>query len=50
VIPFLQWDRQPYLTMNGIDDGFPADKKMGIAGASIVKAQSHIEKNLIING
>jgi hypothetical protein len=36
--------------MNGVDDGYPASKKMGMGSASIVKAQSHIEKNLIING
>merc|ERR1712232_1293424 len=48
--PFNSWDRQPYLTRNGVDDGFPAKEKLGLHGVSIVKAQCHIENNFIING
>ena len=48
--PFNSWDRQPYLTRNGVDDGFPEAAKLGTSGASIVKAQCHIARNFIING
>eukprot|EP01065_Artemidia_motanka_P001871 TRINITY_DN10870_c0_g4_i4.p1 TRINITY_DN10870_c0_g4~~TRINITY_DN10870_c0_g4_i4.p1 ORF type:complete len:838 (+),score=319.04 TRINITY_DN10870_c0_g4_i4:49-2562(+) len=48
--PFNSWDRQPYLTRSGVDDGFPDFLKMGLKGASIIKAQCHITKNFIING
>jgi hypothetical protein len=48
--PFNSWDRQPYLTMNGVNDGYSVAAKGGHAGSSIVKAQCHIAKNFIING
>ena len=44
------WDRQPYLTLNGVDDGYKASDKLGFGDASIVKAQCHLTKNFIING
>jgi hypothetical protein len=44
------WDRQPYLTKNGVVDGYNASEKMGHEDASIIKAQCHITKNFIING
>lgn len=44
------WDRQPYLTRNGVDDGFPADAKLGLANASYIGAPSTISANLVING
>eukprot|EP01060_Flectonema_neradi_P016246 TRINITY_DN2283_c0_g1_i15.p1 TRINITY_DN2283_c0_g1~~TRINITY_DN2283_c0_g1_i15.p1 ORF type:complete len:827 (+),score=196.14 TRINITY_DN2283_c0_g1_i15:61-2541(+) len=47
---FNSWDRQPYLTRSGVDDGFPDSVKLGLKGSSIVKAQSHITQNFIING
>ena len=48
--PFNSWDRQPYLTRNGVDDGFKPEQKLNLPGASFVGAQSHITHNLIING
>ena len=42
------WDRQPYLTRNGVDDGFTREQKLGMEGVSIVKARSHFMHNLII--
>eukprot|EP01062_Namystynia_karyoxenos_P011319 TRINITY_DN14045_c0_g1_i2.p1 TRINITY_DN14045_c0_g1~~TRINITY_DN14045_c0_g1_i2.p1 ORF type:complete len:875 (+),score=181.70 TRINITY_DN14045_c0_g1_i2:105-2627(+) len=48
--PFNSWDRQPYLTHSHVNDGFPADRKLGLATSSILKAQCYIKKNFIING
>merc|ERR1712232_826128 len=48
--PFNSWDRQPYLTRNGVNDGFPASVKLNLDGVSIVKSQCHIEQNFIIDG
>ena len=48
--PINSWDRQPYLTKSGVDDGFPADKKLGLVGSSIVKSRSHVKNNFIMNG
>ena len=47
---FNSWDRQPYLTRSGVDDGFPVSEKFNLKGSSIIKAQSHIYKNFLING
>lgn len=44
------WDRQPYLTRNGVVDGFTREQKLGIEGVSIVKARSHFMHNFIIAG
>ena len=46
--PFNSWDRQPYLTTNGVDDGFT--KKERPPGTSILKAEDVITRNMIING
>jgi len=48
--PFNSWDRQPYLTRNGVNDGPPTGEKLGLHNVSIVKSQCHIEQNFIING
>ena len=48
--PYNSWDRQPYLTVNGVDDGFPAREKLGNPGASIIKRLDTIEQNFLING
>ncbi len=53
--PFNSWDRQPYFTLNGIDDGFdPATTKgypPGIPkGAAFLARQNHIQDNFILNG
>jgi hypothetical protein len=45
-----QWDRQPYLTVSGVVDGFSAADKYGYANASILKAHDVITKNFFING
>ena len=47
--PYNSWDRQPYLTNSGVDDGYAADKKMGSSG-SIIKHHDTITKNIWING
>ena len=47
--PYNSWDRQPYLTNSGVDDGYTADKKMGSSG-SIIKHHDTITKNIWING
>jgi hypothetical protein len=39
----FQWDRQPYLTKNGVIDGYNATEKMGHSDASIIKAQASDE-------
>ena len=44
------WDRQPYLTKNGVDDGYTTAQKYGAVGASIVKKPDVITKNMWING
>ena len=48
--PFNSWDRQPYLTTNGVDDGFTVAEKWGLKDTSFVGAPSHIEGNFIFNG
>lgn len=48
--PVNSWDRQPYLTRNGVVDGFTDTQRLGLAGTSIVKARCSIEGNMIING
>lgn len=48
--PFNSWDRQPYLTVNGVVDGFPTSDKLGNPAASIIKRPDTIERNLLING
>ena len=47
--PYNSWDRQPYLTRSGVDDGYTADEKMGSSG-SIIKHHDTITKNIWING
>jgi hypothetical protein len=42
--PFNSWDRQPYLTMNGVDDGYDASHKYG-SGGSITKMHDTVTKN-----
>ena len=39
------WDRQPYLTLNGVDDGFNDPQ-----GRSIIKANDTQTANLMLNG
>ena len=49
--PFNSWDRQPYLTDNGVRDGFPPRAKPpGLGHASLIARQSHVHHNFIING
>jgi len=43
--PYNSWDRQPYWTVNGVDDGFDDSH-----GRSYVKAMDIIIGNFIING
>ena len=40
-----RWDRQPYLTLNGVDDGFKDPQ-----GRSIIKANDTQTGNLMLNG
>jgi hypothetical protein len=46
--PVNTWDRQPFLTRNGVDDGFAPSAKLGLQGVSIVKARSYFSQNFII--
>jgi len=49
--PYNSWDRQPYFSYNGINDGYTKSTCSNCpAGASIIKAPDFITKNLIING
>jgi hypothetical protein len=48
--PFNSWDRQPYITRNGVDDGFSEQQRGAPSGTSIIAQPSIITKNLIING
>ena len=48
--PYNSWDRQPYLTHSGVDDGYANSLKHGATNASIVKKHDIITKNFIING
>ena len=48
--PFNSWDREPYLTRSGVDDGFTLEQKCNVPGASMIKAQSYIRNNFFING
>eukprot|EP01048_Picozoa_sp_COSAG05_P010667 COSAG05_NODE_954_length_6442_cov_451.572915_5_plen_100_part_00 len=49
IAPLRGRDRQPYLTDNGVDDGFSAQEKYGSSG-SIIKKNDVITKNIFING
>lgn len=42
-------DRQPYLTMNGVDDGWTPSQKLQSRG-SMIKKWDQIAKNFWING
>eukprot|EP01046_Picozoa_sp_COSAG06_P075952 COSAG06_NODE_23994_length_675_cov_2.145833_2_plen_93_part_00 len=44
-----QWDRQPYLTHNGVDDGWKPSDKLGSSG-SMIKSWDLIMRNFWING
>ena len=48
--PYNSWDRQPYLTRNGVDDGYPDTDKLGLKGVSIIKKLDFVRKNFFING
>jgi hypothetical protein len=48
--PFNSWDRQPYLSTNGVDDGFTTEEKNGLEDTSFVGAPSRIVGNFIFNG
>jgi hypothetical protein len=43
--PLNSWDRLPYWTLNGVDDGFHDP-----AGRSLVKARDIMSRNFMING
>ena len=43
-------DRQPYLTNNGVDDGYSNSQKYGTTGTSITKKADFVTKNFWING
>ena len=47
--PFNSWNRMPYWTLNGVDDGFDtwANITKPAPGASAVKAFDHIRRNFI---
>ena len=47
--PYNSWDRQPYLTNNGVDDGFSTAEKYNSTG-SIIKKNDFITHNFMING
>ena len=47
--PYNSWDRQPYLTHSGVDDGYTVSQKYGSSG-SILKKNDVITRNFIING
>ena len=47
--PYNSWDRQPYLTNSGVDDGYTQAQKYGSSG-SIVKKNDIITRNFMING
>ena len=46
---YNSWDRQPYFTNNGVDDGFTPAQKLGSSG-SIIKDWDQIKQNFWING
>eukprot|EP00928_Gymnodinium_smaydae_P026730 TRINITY_DN20901_c0_g1_i1.p1 TRINITY_DN20901_c0_g1~~TRINITY_DN20901_c0_g1_i1.p1 ORF type:complete len:912 (+),score=66.56 TRINITY_DN20901_c0_g1_i1:74-2809(+) len=46
--PYNSWDRQPYLTNSGVDDGYKTSQKYGSTG-SILKKNDFIKHNFIIN-
>jgi hypothetical protein len=46
----LQQDRQPYITMNGVSDGFNVTERGGPPGSSVIMARNYVEGNFIING
>lgn len=49
--PYNSWDRQPYLTVNGVDDGFNGTTcPFCPRGTSMIKANDTITRNFIING
>eukprot|EP00658_Telonema_sp_P-2_P062380 TRINITY_DN51040_c0_g1_i2.p1 TRINITY_DN51040_c0_g1~~TRINITY_DN51040_c0_g1_i2.p1 ORF type:complete len:398 (-),score=92.79 TRINITY_DN51040_c0_g1_i2:286-1479(-) len=48
--PYNSWDREPYLTYSGVEDGFTPADKLGFANASILKQHDTITANFIING
>eukprot|EP00456_Euglypha_rotunda_P058091 TRINITY_DN48206_c0_g1_i7.p1 TRINITY_DN48206_c0_g1~~TRINITY_DN48206_c0_g1_i7.p1 ORF type:complete len:261 (-),score=33.77 TRINITY_DN48206_c0_g1_i7:10-792(-) len=49
--PYNSWDRQPYFTYNGINDGYTSSTCSNCPpGASIIKAPDFITQNFIING
>jgi len=43
--PLNTWDRQPYWTLSGVDDGFNDP-----AGRSFIRAWDTNEQNLMLNG
>lgn len=50
--PFNSWDRMPYWTLNGVDDGFDGSREgwnvtKPKKGASAVKAQDYIRGNFV---
>jgi hypothetical protein len=48
--PLNSWDRQPYITKNGVDDGFNVSLRGGPPGSSVIMARNYVTKNFIING
>jgi hypothetical protein len=44
------WDRQNYITRNGVDDGFNQSQRGGPAGASVIMAHDFVSQNFFING
>jgi len=49
--PFNSWDRQPYFSLNGVEDGYPASAKpAGLEHAGILKLHEMVEENFFING
>lgn len=48
--PYNSWDRQPYLTLSGVPDGYDPKLKHGQPRSSILKAHDVITGNFIING
>jgi hypothetical protein len=49
LLTLWQWDRQPFLTNSGVDDGFTSAQKYGSSG-SIIKQRDIITANFFING
>jgi hypothetical protein len=49
-VAYPRQDRQPYITMNGVDDGFNTSERGGPPGSSVIMGRNYVQANFIING